>query len=139
MNTQKEFDKQDDFTKGYIIAALWTSEEEANQDAFEVSNINKNVLSQVILDCKNFQEKNKELLTLAYEHNNNYDSSRAGHDFWLTRNGHGVGFWDRDLGEVGKKLSDIATNLKGSGLYIGDDNQLYFSNLPQDKKNKLSI
>lgn len=23
------------------------------------------------------------------------DSSQAGHDFWLTRNGHGAGFWDR--------------------------------------------
>ena len=22
--------------------------------------------------------------------------SQAGHDFWLSRNGHGTGFWDRD-------------------------------------------
>lgn len=32
----------------------------------------------------------------------------AGHDLWLTRNGHGAGFWDRDLGELGERLSDAA-------------------------------
>jgi len=24
-----------------------------------------------------------------------YDAAQIGHDLWLTRNGHGVGFWDR--------------------------------------------
>lgn len=30
-----------------------------------------------------------------------------GHDLYLTSAGHGVGFWDRDLGELGDKLSAI--------------------------------
>ena len=30
----------------------------------------------------------------------------AGHDFALTRNGHGTGFWDRGLGEMGDMLSE---------------------------------
>ena len=30
----------------------------------------------------------------------------AGHDFALTRNGHGTGFWDRGLGEMGDMLSN---------------------------------
>ena len=30
----------------------------------------------------------------------------AGHDFALTRNGHGAGFWDRGLGETGDMLTD---------------------------------
>ena len=29
----------------------------------------------------------------------------AGHDFALTRNGHGAGFWDRGLGEMGDMLT----------------------------------
>lgn len=33
---------------------------------------------------------------------------QIGHDFWLTRNGHGAGFWDRGHGELGDKLSDLA-------------------------------
>ena len=30
----------------------------------------------------------------------------AGHDFALTRNGHGTGFWDRGLGEMGDMLTE---------------------------------
>ena len=30
----------------------------------------------------------------------------AGHDFALTRNGHGTGFWDRGLGAIGDMLTD---------------------------------
>ena len=29
----------------------------------------------------------------------------AGHDFALTRNGHGAGFWDRGLGAIGDMLT----------------------------------
>lgn len=32
----------------------------------------------------------------------------AGHDFWLTRNGHGAGFWDRGLGALGDRLTAAA-------------------------------
>jgi hypothetical protein len=31
-----------------------------------------------------------------------------GHDFYLTREGHGVGFWDRGLGELGDYLTQIS-------------------------------
>ncbi len=132
------FHKQDHFTKAYIVAALWTSEEEENQKLFETSNINKEVMSQIILECKNFQQDNKELLEQAYE-NRTYSAERAGHDFWLTRNHHGAGFWDRGLGEVGDSLTDKAQKLKESDLYIGDDNQLYFSNLPKDRTKTESL
>lgn len=30
------------------------------------------------------------------------------HDFHLTRNGHGAGFWDRGAGEVGERLTEAA-------------------------------
>ena len=32
----------------------------------------------------------------------------AGHDFAITRNGHGAGFWDRGLGAIGDTLTDEA-------------------------------
>jgi hypothetical protein len=31
-----------------------------------------------------------------------------GHDFYLTRESHGAGFWDRGLGELGDYLTGIA-------------------------------
>jgi hypothetical protein len=34
--------------------------------------------------------------------------AQIGHDFWLTRNRHGAGFWDRGLGERGQYLTDAS-------------------------------
>lgn len=45
----------------------------------------------------------------------------AGHDFALTRNGHGAGFWDRGLGEVGDKLTDLARSYGECSWILEDD------------------
>jgi hypothetical protein len=34
------------------------------------------------------------------------DASQTGHDFILTANDHGCGFWDRGLGELGDRLTE---------------------------------
>lgn len=43
-----------------------------------------------------------------------------GHDFALTRNHHGAGFWDRGYGEAGTRLSD-AEQAYGEHSVITDD------------------
>ncbi|EKU98014.1 hypothetical protein Lepto7375DRAFT_7273 [Leptolyngbya sp. PCC 7375] len=48
-----------------------------------------------------------------------------GHDFWLTRNGHGSGFWDRGLGQLGNDLTDATKTFGTMDLYVGDDNKIY--------------
>lgn len=48
-----------------------------------------------------------------------------GHDFWLTRNGHGAGFWDRGHGPIGQSLSDAARVYGTVDLYTGDDGRIY--------------
>lgn len=40
-----------------------------------------------------------------------------GHDFALTRAGHGTGFWDREAGEAGDYLATVADAHRGEGLY----------------------
>lgn len=45
-----------------------------------------------------------------------------GHDFWLTRNGHGAGFRDRGLGERGKYLTSIAKPFGDARMYVIADN-----------------
>tara|TARA_R110002153_G_scaffold47172_1_gene133396 strand:+ start:116 stop:460 length:345 start_codon:yes stop_codon:yes gene_type:complete len=40
------------------------------------------------IDCLAFYQANEHLIGDA-------PTDQAGHDFWLTRNGHGTGFWDR--------------------------------------------
>ena len=44
-----------------------------------------------------------------------------GHDYWLTRNGHGAGFWDRPeiYGEVNaKKLTDISESFGEKYVFV---------------------
>ena len=48
------------------------------------------------------------------------------YDYWLTRNGHGAGFWDRGLDGLGDKLSEMATIQGSVYVYAGDDGLIYF-------------
>lgn len=53
------------------------------------------------------------------------EPAQVGHDFWLTRNGHGAGFWDRGLGELGDRLTAAAHSFGSSDLYVADDGRIY--------------
>jgi hypothetical protein len=55
------------------------------------------------------------------------EPEQVGHDFYLTRNRHGAGFWDRGLGELGDRLADAARVYGTSELYPGDDGRLHLS------------
>jgi hypothetical protein len=52
---------------------------------------------------------------------------QAGGDFWLSRNGHGAGFWDRGLGELGERLTRAARAWGSSDLYLTDDERIHVS------------
>lgn len=52
-------------------------------------------------DCMNFMSQAWHLIK-------DLDLSQCGHDFWLTRNRHGSGFWDRDYP---KSLADELTRI----------------------------
>ena len=79
-------------------------------------------------DCKKFQEENVALIESAKAVScNGYDEQQAGHDFWLTRCGHGAGFWDRGLQQAGDDLTEAAQapHYNTVDLYIGDDGKIY--------------
>ena len=127
--------KIDNFTRGYIDAALWSSTDDYDEPLdrnYGVSDIADITLAKMVADCKLFQESNMDALVAYYEAKS-YDPSQgtvadyAGHDFWLTRNGHGAGFWDRS--EVSKPIRDLLTEaskkFKETDLYIGDDGLIY--------------
>lgn len=46
-----------------------------------------------------------------------YNDSSVGHDFWLTRNRHGAGFWDRGW-EHGDELTKVAHTFGGIDPYV---------------------
>ena len=94
----------DDFTKGYIEAMFFADMPE--DEEWSVCQIHSSAFVKISADCAGFQNMNKITLARAYE--KNYTPTNAGQDFWLTRQGHGVGFWDRGLGQVGEVLASAA-------------------------------
>lgn len=126
----------DDFTGAYIECALWSSCHFAPEDweppedyegpedgdpldgHFSPEDIAPDTLKGMIKDCADFQEAEAADLE-------GLDPSQSGHDFWLTRNGHGAGFWDRGLGDVGDRLTDAAHAYGSHDLYVGDDNKIH--------------
>ncbi len=94
---------------------------DANYDA---SDLSPQSLRKMEDDCNKFQEQNAAMLDGFYDAG--YDLGRAGHDFWLTRNGHGSGFWDENAPEdVMKALTDAAHAWGQEDIEVGDDGQLH--------------
>jgi hypothetical protein len=123
----------DDFTRAYIGCALWSSVDEAgtplDQD-FAIEDLAPQALAKLIADAQSFQAAYSELLALWYTEAGE-SPERAGHDFWLTRNHHGAGFWDRWSGQtpqaaIGCILTDAAHACGECDLYVGDDGKIYF-------------
>ena len=111
----------DEFFDAYVICALWSSTDERGDsldDNYNVNDIHPDSLKQMKADCGIFVTANAELL-------HNLSPCQCGHDFWLTRNHHGAGFWDRGLGEVGDKLTDACKTIGECDLYVGDDGKLH--------------
>lgn len=52
--------------------------------------------AKVYIDCRNFHWAVTEELIPNGLVDVTLDWSQVGHDLWLTRNGHGTGFWDRE-------------------------------------------
>ena len=92
----------DNFTQAFIECLLWQSTDDNGEplDMYSYDDLPAESLEEIIADCEAFQESESELLEQAGSDEQN------GHDFCLTRNGHGAGFWDRGYGSVGDELSD---------------------------------
>lgn len=117
----------DEFTQGYLECALWSSTDEDGDSldgVYGVEDFAPVTLQEAVRECKDFQEAQAELLQKAYAERG-YTADKAGHDFWLTRNGHGAGFWDRGLGEIGDQLTDASKPYGDVDLYVGDDGLIY--------------
>lgn len=116
---------KNDFINSYVEALLWIAPEDDegnNLDEFSFSDIDSEAMEEIKTDCDKFL---KESFDLILETPDWYSFGQAGHDFALTRNGHGVGFWDRGLKDIGEKLTAIAETYGEQDLYLGDDGTVY--------------
>ena len=120
-------DGLEDFVAAYIKAALFTStaedgEHEHLDEYKDESDLAPETLAAMRENCTDFLVANREMIEAGL------GFSQAGHDFWLTRNHHGCGFWDGDWPDVeGRLLTDAADAFGECDLYVGDDGKIYQS------------
>jgi len=94
----------DDFQRQYESTMLWVAGYEPDDTVEGL--IDAKAYAELESDCEDFYEAHEELIGDRAE--------RAGHDFYLTRNHHGAGFWDGDWPEpASTKLTD-ASHVYGS-------------------------
>ena len=109
----------------YLVCVLWSSTDDDGNpldDNYGVEDINTSDVMQHEKQLEDFIEANWDDISEA-----DLDLEQVAHDFWLTRNGHGTGFWDRGLGEVGERLSAAAKVYGSSDAYVGDDGKVYLT------------
>ena len=128
--------------QAYVQTALWSSTDSYDLPMdrdYDISDLSPDTLATMQADLDKFfdllestpYDDDQTLLDVALEYadssvRDNDPYGTIAHDFWLTRNGHGAGFWDGDYGDdVGNKLTAIAETFGECALYVGDDGLIY--------------
>lgn len=109
----------------YLECALWSSTTCDDGDDCEpldrdhdIDDIDEEAIVELLDDVLRFFAADWSVIR-------DLDAAQAGHDFWLTRNHHGAGFWDRGLGAVGDRLTAASHAYGPVDLYVGDDGAIY--------------
>lgn len=114
----------DDMLEGYMECALWSSigdDDRPLDDTHNTSDIDDETKAEMRKDCETFARANASALLACIGHGS-CDWSRAGHDLWLTRNGHGANFLDGDWPQPQARiLYDAAGKMREAYLYVTDD------------------
>ena len=118
-----EEDDEDEIERLSRLSANLNSK---NFDSFTHEDMEDNSVIKVYDDVKKFIEMAGGAIRVAVDE---YGAEQVGHDLWLSRNGHGAGFFDRGYDdEVEEKLMSSARKLGSVDLYINDNMRLSFSN-----------
>lgn len=120
------------FLAGYCTALLWSSTDEVdgetvNLDNFDLSTAGADTCRA---DCLAFFTANYgdlcEAARLYRRRDGASGMEMAGHDFALTRNGHGAGFWDGDLPrELGARLTSASKAAGECSPYLGEEGEVH--------------
>lgn len=112
----------------YVTCALWAEQ----LDDQEISTQTLEEMNDDLSDFFDLIERIKEDVDGEYNWSadewnllDDLEGDQIAHDFWLTRNGHGAGFWDRGLGRVGDVLTQLSKPYGECWLYLGDDGKVY--------------
>ena len=110
----------DAFTKAYIVCALWSSTDDQDRPLDGVAHAYRDftdlALCRIRNECAMFSRACR-----AYWTREGWTDEQAGHDFWLTRVGHGAGFWDRGWGHPGNMLTMAAQACGERSITVNDE------------------
>jgi hypothetical protein len=122
-----DYTELDAFALAYAECALWSSTDDGEPlDAlYGIDDIHPDTLARMAKDCADFRNYvaglSADLAALI-----DSNPSLAGNDFWLTRNRHGGGYWDRGYwGKDGHRLTEAAHTYGSVDLYVGDDGLIH--------------
>lgn len=118
-----KFSALPDIVQGYIEAMFFTEVGTEDIPALTFDDLSDISLMNIIEYCEKFEHDNLSDLILAIKHEG-YTMTHAGQDLWFSSQDHGIGFMDRDLGEVGDRLHN-ACNSKHYVYYSDSDEKLY--------------
>ncbi len=113
-----------EFISHYTAALLFYGrDEEDESDELSADDLSEDARIEIERDCRMFMAQNAALMEQAVEV---YGIDHAAQDFYLTRCGHGAGYWDGDLPEeLGEKLTKACKEFGQVNPYRGDDGLLY--------------
>lgn len=139
-------DERDTFTEGYVSCALWAdvmiykhdddcpcheasengdayeAEMDHSSDAFDESDLTPDALAALTSDAHDFYAAN-----VADIRTSTLGAERCGHDFWLTRNGHGAGFWDH--GHISDEADAALSRLDKASRPYGEQSLVQNTNM----------
>lgn len=112
---------------GYIEAALWSSTDDDGEPLdgeHDADDLTDAARAQMSDDVTHF------LAEVIAAHDpavivEAMSLEQLGHDFWLTRNRHGAGFWDRGLGTLGDDLTKLAHAAGSCDLTLDADGKVH--------------
>jgi hypothetical protein len=123
-----------DMVKSYLATALWAETDNSTESGGEpldknytIADFAPEAVAKAVADCAAFEEKAGPLLE-GIERQGQDVPDVIGFHFWLTRNGHGAGFWDGDYPkEIGEALTKLSHEFGETDAYVGDDGKLHLS------------
>ena len=120
----------EEMVSAYIECALWAGQDWSAvgedgsdnpvpwDDNYGPEDVSTEAMATIREECEAFYADNRDDLS-------DWDAGQAGHDFYLTRNRHGAGFWDRGKGPAGDRLTTAAHVYGEQDFELGDDGKLY--------------
>lgn len=114
------------FLAAYLEALAFT-ERGPDSDIPPDAELSPDALEQCRADCQLFWDVAGDVIRDAGPNLGRWPAPEmAGHDMWLTRNGHGAGFWDGDWpDDTGQLLTDLARLMGEVDVCEGDDGRVH--------------